>query len=1000
MADTSNWLEALKTIQDIDILVKSMGLTSETIVDFWKDLLAVLHSEQTPLNHMTEDSLMDFITKYTDLADIDTTGSIYISQLYSEILDLIRNDNDTYWNESVHELIKFIIENMIQDNDSIILPIGPNGEHSITIRILKESDAGNNFPIIPDDDNTIWVKPWWNINDKNYDQVRKHDPLLEVLQNDSKMQYTHSKRSVDKEEQEEYPIYQWLRLLMPQYGRRVQVEDLDRNFWVIAQTIAAISNYLLGQDSPIPKIIEGLTREVSEIWENIPYLWTNIAIINQKSNSKIITIHMPVPHSSNNHGKIYDNCDETNIEYYVDANEEVVITPYTNIFGSIAARINYLKHEYSGYNLCVLPYLRLHNYKQNYYATQYYPAIYFYEQNGNEDENSGWRYYKLNDYASAAVGQDGPVGFSLEGEMSGLKFNDLIYGTRQDNNNIKWGYPFSKINEMGSSESVVCYGCLRAMPNIQCEWDERTQKIKLTSMEIGIYDAAAELITGKAQQVGLWRFVRLTVKPDMTYCNMSGSYTSFEQPAQTPDLQVKAYDIDKMGYYLGEVASWRSKTAEVTESEELFTSNSYVIKLGNFLPKSGSFTMASYTYNSTYYYTSMYGNVTKTVQNFANADTYYYKFDWYHYKPSLDKQNDQSTMPQGNSNICFRYTDGSGTHTAIEEKPCTYPTKDNLTVDGLKAAKAFILNSITDTSSPNDRTKSPCFIITTVGLTPWRGSGRTGNDIYWDVALVHAIYMYIPSAYTLSGGHATDTDTIKVSNYNAAFQNAPTFNAGGESGEIYHNGNLIGKISSCHIMNRYEAYQYYEGIKLCGDVYTVVNGGRWRQFYVVNDSSANSCTMTLINGGASVEGGITKYNAKFDSEGKFVGIINYFDVNCYNSITNPGPLDKCSNAQVSTAKITVDSTGYHQDTTVDGKIASAKDVTTPFDTRANVALNKHCTGFPQKMITNSQGNYVEQAENIFQMIERCANQDARYFHGITPLYRDNNWNGYFCKYKT
>jgi hypothetical protein len=88
---------------------------------------------------------------------------------------------------------------------------------------------------------------------------------------------------------------------------------------------------------------------------------------------------MPVPHSSNNHGKIYDNCDETNIEYYVDSNKEVIITPYTNIFGSIAARINYLKYEYSGYNLCVLPYLRLHNYKQNYYATQYYPAIYFYE---------------------------------------------------------------------------------------------------------------------------------------------------------------------------------------------------------------------------------------------------------------------------------------------------------------------------------------------------------------------------------------------------------------------------------------------------------------------------------------------------------------------------------------------------------------------------------------------------------------------------------------------
>jgi hypothetical protein len=42
---------------------------------------------------------------------------------------------------------------------------------------------------------------------------------------------------------------------MPQYGRRVEIEDLDRNFWVIAQVISAISNYLFGTDGPIPKTL-------------------------------------------------------------------------------------------------------------------------------------------------------------------------------------------------------------------------------------------------------------------------------------------------------------------------------------------------------------------------------------------------------------------------------------------------------------------------------------------------------------------------------------------------------------------------------------------------------------------------------------------------------------------------------------------------------------------------------------------------------------------------
>jgi hypothetical protein len=43
------------------------------------------------------------------------------------------------------------------------------------------------------------------------------------------MQYTNRPYS----EGDSY-LKKWIRLLMPQYGRRVEVEDLDRNFWVIA----------------------------------------------------------------------------------------------------------------------------------------------------------------------------------------------------------------------------------------------------------------------------------------------------------------------------------------------------------------------------------------------------------------------------------------------------------------------------------------------------------------------------------------------------------------------------------------------------------------------------------------------------------------------------------------------------------------------------------------------------------------------------------------------
>jgi len=81
---------------------------------------------------------------------------------------------------------------------------------------------------------------------------------------------------------------------MPQYGRRVEVEDLNRNFWVITQTIAAISAYLFSEDSPLPKMLEGLLRETTEIWENIIYLWTGIAAISQNVESGVQTVVLPL----------------------------------------------------------------------------------------------------------------------------------------------------------------------------------------------------------------------------------------------------------------------------------------------------------------------------------------------------------------------------------------------------------------------------------------------------------------------------------------------------------------------------------------------------------------------------------------------------------------------------------------------------------------------------------------------------------------------------------
>lgn len=69
-----------------------------------------------------------------------------------------------------------------------------------------------------------WVKPWTNIDSDNYSEVRDEDKIVPVLNTENKLQFTLTQRITECV----------CRLLMPAYDRRVEVEDLNRNFWVIA----------------------------------------------------------------------------------------------------------------------------------------------------------------------------------------------------------------------------------------------------------------------------------------------------------------------------------------------------------------------------------------------------------------------------------------------------------------------------------------------------------------------------------------------------------------------------------------------------------------------------------------------------------------------------------------------------------------------------------------------------------------------------------------------
>ena len=170
-------------------------------------------------------------------------------------------DTTSYWNESVKNLWNDWIKH---------IPSDPNAKPR-DIKDIKNSDAGFDFSKEP------YVKPDLNIDSQTYENVRGDDKIESVLKNKKQMQYTHTQNKTDGVDTEKY-----IRLLMPKYLRRVEVEDLNRNFWVIAQTIGLISDYLLNPNSPLNKLIEGMLKEIAQLWDNIHRIWEALYALGEK----------------------------------------------------------------------------------------------------------------------------------------------------------------------------------------------------------------------------------------------------------------------------------------------------------------------------------------------------------------------------------------------------------------------------------------------------------------------------------------------------------------------------------------------------------------------------------------------------------------------------------------------------------------------------------------------------------------------------------------------
>lgn len=190
----------------------------------------------------------------------------------------------------------------------------------------------------------------------NYSTVRANDKIKRVLNDERFLQFTH--KLFDK----------YIRLLMPEYQRVVEVEDLNRNFWVIGQVLTGLLAFLFDEDSPLNDIFEGLLDEIAQLWENLLYLWVAFALISQEINNDVQVLVIPV------------NNDDLRPYIKFDDFQETTELPEDFLETVFADKMYYLKDIYNKSTVVIIPEVRQCNYLKNYYAKVTYPGVIIYNR--------------------------------------------------------------------------------------------------------------------------------------------------------------------------------------------------------------------------------------------------------------------------------------------------------------------------------------------------------------------------------------------------------------------------------------------------------------------------------------------------------------------------------------------------------------------------------------------------------------------------------------------
>lgn len=355
-----------------------------------------------------------------------------------------------------------------------------------TVDNLDESKSGSPcYPVI-----APWVIPWYNINGKSYSTVRGTDKDIKALTNSFNLQFTQD--DVDQE---------WIRLLMPENKRNVEVEDLNRNFWVIAQAITAISAYLFDEAGGMGKAFKDMTEAIIDMWENVDAMWAAIAALGSTpliTECKCMIIPFNV-YDERPYIK-YDNFD------FTDPQDLNILR------AACEDKLQWITHQYRDCHLVIIPEVRFNNYRENYYSKVIYPGVYVVDRN----RIINIEFWEDLDFSTI--------------DLSDVTHKAYTYGIRERSES-QYEY-FAPFNAPPTDVAdITYYELLRPSYEIEAEYD--LSDVFTINVSISYSDAAREIATGET--VTIWE---------------NGTYN-------TPNITATAptnLDIVK-GYYQGELLS-------------------------------------------------------------------------------------------------------------------------------------------------------------------------------------------------------------------------------------------------------------------------------------------------------------------------------------------------------------------------------------------------------------------------------------------------------------